>query len=199
MKKILAFVTALWILPGVFPISALAGAYPEKGGTLPPIRLPVPENHAHRSYLGLSGDETFAITDIKAKVLIIELFSMYCPHCQVEAPVVNRLYRKIEATPLLKRNIRLIGIGVGNSPFEVNEFKEKFDIPFPLFPDPDFKIHNDLGKVRTPFFVGIKREPDGAQRIFLVQLGAFGGVGEFLQRILQASGLDNGAKKGDDR
>ncbi len=196
MKKRFIFVTALWIFLGLFPVFVSAGGQPEKGGTLPPITLPVPENDAHKTILGLSAGKTFLLRDIKAKVLMVEIFSMYCPHCQVEAPLVNRLYRKIEADPLLKQNIRLIGIGAGNSAFEVNTFREKFAIPFPLFPDPDFKIHNALGKVRTPFFIGIKREAGGMERIFLVHLGGFGSVSEFLHRIVQESGLDQSIKKG---
>jgi hypothetical protein len=81
------------------------------------------------------------------------------------------------------------GKGRSSTAFEVNTFRNKFAIPFPLFPDPDLKIHNALGKVRTPFFIGIKRENKGVERIFLVQLGGFGSVGEFLQRIILESGL----------
>ncbi len=172
---------------------------PEKGGTLPPIILSVPEKPSQKTYLGLSEGKTFALTDINANVLLVEIFSMYCPHCQAEAPVVNRLYGKIEANSRLKRNIRVIGIGVGNTAFEVNTFREKFHIPFPLFPDPDFKIYSALGKVRTPFFIGIKRENKGMERIFLVQLGGFGSVDEFLDRILQESGLNDSMKKGESR
>ncbi|EFK09656.1 antioxidant, AhpC/TSA family [delta proteobacterium NaphS2] len=197
MKKGLIFVTALCILFGLYPGAISAGGYPEKGGTLPPVILPVPENHAHKAYLSLSGGKTFVFKDIKAKVLMVEIFSMYCPHCQVEAPAVNRLYQKIEADPHLKQNIRLIGIGVGNSAFEVNTFRKKYAIPFPLFPDPDFKIYSALGKVRTPFFIGIKSENKGMERIFLVHLGGFGSVDEFLQRIAQESGLDESMKNGE--
>lgn len=199
MKKGRLLLTALWIFLGLFPIPVSAGGQPEKGGNPPSIVLPVPENDGQKAYLGISGGKTFTLTDIKAKVLIVEIFSMYCPHCQVEAPVVNRLYRKIEARPQLKQNIRVIGIGVGNTAFEVNTFREKFAIPFPLFPDPDFKVYDDLGKVRTPFFIGIKRESNGTERIFLTQLGGFGSEDEFLDRIIQESGLNDSMKDGEGR
>jgi len=197
MKKGFIFATALSIFLGLFAGSVFAGSQPEKGGTLPPIILSVPEKASQKTYLGLSEGKTFALTDIKTKVLLVEIFSMYCPHCQAEAPVVNRLYGKIEANPRLRQSIRVIGIGVGNTAFEVNTFREKFHIPFPLFPDPDFEIYSALGKVRTPFFIGIKKENKGTERIFLVQLGGFGSVDEFLDRILQESGLNDSMKKGE--
>ncbi|HKI48559.1 MAG TPA: TlpA disulfide reductase family protein [Desulfobacteria bacterium] len=199
MKKRSIFTTALSIFLGLFSISAFAGEQPEKGGTLPPIILSVPENPSQKTYLGLSQGKTFALTDIKANVLLVEIFSMYCPHCQAEAPAVNRLYGKIEADPRLQQSIRVIGIGVGNTAFEVNTFREEFHIPFPLFPDPDFKTYSALGKVRTPFFIGIKRENKGMERIFLVQLGGFGSVDEFLDRVLQESGLNGSVKEGENR
>jgi len=65
---------------------------PEKGGVLPEIKIPVPVNTTDRSYLGLKSIGFFKIPQIKAKVVIIEIFSMYCPHCQREAPEINRLY-----------------------------------------------------------------------------------------------------------
>jgi len=197
MKKGFIFATALSIFLGLFAGAVFAGSQPEKGGTLPPIILSVPEKASQKTYLGLSEGKTFALTDIKTKVLLVEIFSMYCPHCQAEAPVVNRLYGKIEANPRLRQSIRVIGIGVGNTAFEVNTFREKFHIPFPLFPDPDFEIYSALGKVRTPFFIGIKKENKGTERIFLVQLGGFGSVDEFLDRILQESGLNDSMKKGE--
>ncbi len=199
MKNGLFFVTVLCLFQGLFLNSVSASEQPEKGDAPPSISLPVPKSNAQKTYLGLSGGKTFALTDIQKKVLIVEIFSMYCPHCQAEAPVVNRLYRKIEASPRLKQNIRVIGIGVGNTAFEVNTFRKKFAIPFPLFPDPDFKVYNDLGKVRTPFFIGIKRENNGEERIFLTQLGGFGSEDEFLDRILRESGLNESMKKGEGR
>lgn len=50
---------------------------PQKGGVLPEIDLPVPKDPTHRNYLGLSGDDPFQIPQIKAEVVIIEIFSMY--------------------------------------------------------------------------------------------------------------------------
>jgi hypothetical protein len=50
---------------------------PEKGKALPEIVLTVPADAAERHYLGLSESGNFKIPDIKAKVVIIEVFNMY--------------------------------------------------------------------------------------------------------------------------
>lgn len=50
---------------------------PPVGGVLPDFSLSVPKNDDHQSYLGVSGKEAFAIPEIKADVVIIEIFSMY--------------------------------------------------------------------------------------------------------------------------
>jgi len=162
---------------------------PEKGGVLPEIKIPVPVNATDRSYLGLKSIGLFKIPQIKAKVVIIEIFSMYCPYCQKEAPEVNRLYSIIERNADLKDKIKLIGIGAGNSSFEVEVYKKKYNVPFPLFPDEEFSIHKCIGEVRTPYFLGVKINDDGTHRIFYSQLGKFKGAEPFLELMLQISGL----------
>jgi hypothetical protein len=50
---------------------------PKVGEVLPSIKLKMPEKAEYRNYLGLSGSGEFSIPDIKAQVVIIEIFSMY--------------------------------------------------------------------------------------------------------------------------
>ncbi len=166
--------------------AATISAEPAPGQPLPDFVLAVPKDSASRSYLGLSGGATFRIADIKAQAVVIEIFSMYCPYCQKEAPVVNELYRKIEGGPL-KGKVKLVGIGVGNSPFEVEAFRKKYEIPFPLFPDGDFAVHKLVGEVRTPFFIVLKAQPAGTPKVVHAKLGAFEGVDAFLDFIAKSA------------
>ena len=136
-------------LPGM----ASAEKAPAAGDLLVDMRLDTPEASDHQAYLGLSDGGTFDPTTITGRLLIIEIFSMYCPHCQREAPAVNRLYQAIEASETLQGRVKMIGIGVGNSTYEINHFRKHYQIVFPLFPDEDFVIHKLLGEVRTPFFI----------------------------------------------
>ncbi|OGP64035.1 MAG: redoxin [Deltaproteobacteria bacterium RBG_13_47_9] len=149
----------------------------------------MPKSPAEKSYLGLSGEGLFKIPQIKAKVVVVEIFSMYCPYCQKDAPGINELYHAVENNPDLKDKIKIIGIGAGNSPFEVGVFKKTYGIPFPLFGDKDFTVHKMVGEVRTPYFMVVKINEDGTHLIVHSQLGDYPGAGPFLERVLNTSGL----------
>ena len=102
---------------------------------------------------------------------------------------MNEMFRKIEADARLKGTVKLIGIGVGNSAFEVNHFKKVYDIPFPLFPDGDFVIHKKLGEVRTPYFIGIKILANGHHKVYYSRLGGAKDADALLQKLLKESGV----------
>jgi hypothetical protein len=102
---------------------------------------------------------------------------------------VNEIYRKIEGDAQLKGKVKLIGIGVGNSLIEVNHFKKTYDIPFPLFADGDFVIHKKLGRVRTPYFIGIRILGNGNHRVYYSKLGGEKNADELMKKLLKGSGL----------
>ena len=50
---------------------------PAEGGVLPSIDLGVPQSAEYKQYLGITGKKSFTIPEIKAEVVLIEIFSMY--------------------------------------------------------------------------------------------------------------------------
>ena len=78
IKKLSAFVAILsvYLLLAIYPALALSKP-PATGGTLPQFELAAPQNATVKNYLGLSGTEQFTVPEIKAKAVIIEVFSMY--------------------------------------------------------------------------------------------------------------------------
>ncbi len=151
--------------------------------------LPAPQDEIHKNYLGLLNDEDFSLGQIKADIVIIEIFSMYCPICQREAANVNTLFDLIQKnkTPI---KIKLIGIGAGNSSFEVKFFKKKYSIEFPLFSDPDFSIHKKIGAVRTPHFFGLALQGNGEFEVFYSKSGEMSDPEIFLETLLKNSNLE---------
>ena len=140
------------------------------------------------AYLGVKPGQSFTLGQIDADTVIIEVFSMYCPVCQREAPNVNQMFSKLSGSPALDARVKLIGIGAGNSTYEVNFFKEKYKIKFPLFSDTDFSIHKKIGEVRTPYFIGLNLKKDGAFQVFYTHAGDIGDPKKFLDTIISASG-----------
>jgi len=175
---------------GAFAYTASAVTKPpSEGGFLPEIVLPVPRILDQKKYLGLSGDTTFTIPQIKTSVVIVEIFSMYCPYCQAEAPSLNKLYYKIQNDRRLVGRFKLIGIGAGNTAFEVEYFRNTYKIPFPLFPDDDFSIHKKIGEVRTPYFIAVGINKNGTYRILYSHPGRLGNHDRFIKMLLQRAGL----------
>jgi peroxiredoxin len=86
--------------------------------------------------------------------------------------------------------MKIIGIGIGDSAADVQYFKKKYKVPFPLFPDEDMSIHTALGKPRAPYFIAVKSDKDGGSQIFYSKLGAFGKPDKFLAKMLTLSGLE---------
>jgi protein-disulfide isomerase len=172
-----------------------AASPPVVGGQLPDFELSIPADANDKAYLDLPsgmlyfGRGAFKVPQIKAPVVILQVFSMYCPHCQGDAPNVNALYRLIENTPATKGKVKIIGIGAGNNPYEVGLFKKHYQIPFALFPDANFSIHKKLGEVRTPYFIVIRIQPDGSHKVVYSRLASFGDPNQFLNSVVKLTNL----------
>jgi hypothetical protein len=149
----------------------------------------VPKSDAERAYLGLSGTGPFDIRQIKAQVLIIEAFGAFCSHCHRAAPYVNEVYEAIERRLDLKDQVKIIGVGMRSTPFEVDLFKEKLHVPFPLFADKDMVIEELLSVDATPTFIGVKINKDGSQERFYFRRGPFENASQFLSEIIRLSGI----------
>ena len=125
MKNSIVFVTLLTALVltacATTKISDQKNKPPSAGDVLPDIELPVPQDERLQRYLGVSGSGLFSVDQIKADIVIIKLFSVYCPLCHKDAPKMNQLYAKIESNAELKGRLKLIAIGAGSGGLAVAE------------------------------------------------------------------------------
>ena len=133
--------------------------------------------------LGLDGPEPWLLSKIKAKAIILMVYSMYCPYCQAEAPALNNLHALIRARGL-DQDLTMIGVGVGNSDFEVKVFREKYAVTYPLFSDPDFIINKAIGEVRTPFFYVLRKDEEKGMLITHTWLGQLDSIEQFLDEVV---------------
>ena len=173
----------LGLLLGAGP--ALAQGPLAAGQPMPDLSLARPAQPAQAALLGLKeGGGGFKLSQIKKPWLLIEVFNMYCTICQGEAQRVNQL-QALLAKEGLGDKLVMLGIGAGNSPFEVEVFRKKYQVVFPLLPDADYAAHKALGEPGTPYFM-LVRWQKGAGRVVLAQAGAFGQPADFLARIKKA-------------
>src|SRR6266496_6461224 len=120
-------------------------------------RLPVPQSEAERKYLGLSStSERFSLDIVQADILVLDFFDMYCHVCQARARHMNDFYKLVQSRGLSGR-VRVLGVGVGDTPKEVTVFKAKFGLPFPVFPDRTGSFSRQFGKIRVPNISVLKR------------------------------------------
>lgn len=171
MKKRI-MIMAVWALLAAFPALA-ADVFPD----LELTGEPTPEQLA---YLGIEAAPV-AVSAIPADYLLVEVFSMYCPICQRDAPNTNELYRAVTEADAAGR-IRFIGLGAGNTPFEVRFYAKKYAVPFPLFHDEDFTGHKALNNVGTPAYYLV--DLANGREIKLFHVGAIGDVQAMVKAVL---------------
>lgn len=187
-RNLFLFFAAVLILTLQIPAGSFATS--DTSEPLPLLQLIVPDNDSYRDYLGLKGQpgDTFTVEDIDADVLLIELFSMYCPFCQEEAPSVNKLYETMLSFSEAGFTVKIIGLGANNSEFEVDHFRSTYNVQFPLFADPDMNMYKSLGGKGTPGFIGCRKDENNKYSIVLRQSGGFYHVDEFFNELLRKSG-----------
>jgi thiol-disulfide isomerase/thioredoxin len=173
------FIIFILSLIVAYPVSGARDLAIKKGMTLPEIKLVGAGTPEVQKYLGLENLEPFTLSQIKSKLILVEFYSFYCPHCQEGAPTNNKLFKYLHRSSKLKNDIKMIGIALTNKPFEVKMFKETFHVKFPLFPDEDKAILDTLGIQWTPVIVLMK--PDG--KVLIAHYGVIKDLKDFISEI----------------
>jgi len=111
--------------------------------------LPPPDSAQTQTYLGLDDMKPFKVTDIKAKIAVIELMSAVCPHCQANAPIMNDVYKRLQADSGLA-DVKVIAIAIADDKTHVDTFRKQFKTPFPILLDEDREIKRSMPGLATP-------------------------------------------------
>ena len=119
------------------------------GMKLPQITLDAPASEKDVKYLALKDSKPFSLSQIPARLIVLEILSVYCKHCPKQAPKLNRIYKLIQQDADLSHDIKMIGIAVGDQR-KVAKWKAKLHVPFPLFVDAKGAKWERLGKPGVP-------------------------------------------------
>ncbi len=121
----------------------------------------MPDAQADRAYLGLRGGESFTLSQVGAELVLVEILNTHCSHCQKQTLPFNRLFELIEKDPRTRGRIKMLAVAVGNVGAEVEDFRDIYEVPFPVLADPRFALHRALGGSPTPFAAYVRFEPGG--------------------------------------
>ena len=122
--------------------SQLPRVHPAGAGLATDIELSWPENDGPLHHL-----------PDRCKTCLYRDPDALCPHCHANAPVVNRLYQVIQKDAALARDVKIIGICIGNDKTQIDAFKKSFKVSFPLFPDENLAIAQAVGVKEMPTMV----------------------------------------------
>ncbi|MBN2429051.1 MAG: TlpA family protein disulfide reductase, partial [Deltaproteobacteria bacterium] len=131
------------------------------GESFPDLVLQKPLGPDAGIYLGIPDHVSFSLSHVEADLVLVELLSVYCPHCQQQVKHFNRLRELIEKNPATRGRIKLLGIAVASKGAEVERFISRFQVAYPVVPDPDFQLYHALGAGVTPFSVFVRRTSYG--------------------------------------
>jgi len=128
-------------LPNPLPVGAVA----------PDFSLPSPDG------------QTYSLSQYKGKVVMLELFAPWCPHCQDDAPILNATYEKykdkgvqflaVSASPwshTLEDDRAAQKTPTPISMDDVTWFRDTFKVPFPILFDKDVKVAEQYGLAFYP-------------------------------------------------
>ncbi|MBU4524808.1 MAG: TlpA family protein disulfide reductase [Desulfomicrobium sp.] len=132
---------------------------PATGDTMPELSLPVPLDPAGQELLGVAGLTTFALADLKADLVLLEVIGVYCPQCVKQAPGFKTLFNRLNKGKT-KGRVAMLGLAAGGTEAEVRQLLGTGQYLFPVVSDPDYVAHKVLGEPLTPYTIVFK--PDGS-------------------------------------
>ena len=89
--------------------------------------------------------ETVALSDLKGKIVLVNIFASWCGPCRVEAPHLVEVYNSID-----KEKIEFVGLNLQESPGAVVDFRDEFFIDFPLVLDEGGDLTNIYSPIGLP-------------------------------------------------
>ena len=97
--------------------------------------------------INLENGQTLSLSDLEGKVVFINFFATWCPHCRKELPHLEEaVYEKYKNND----NFKLLVIGREHTWEDINKFKNQQNSSLPFYPDPERKIFSKYAKQTIP-------------------------------------------------
>lgn len=127
---------------------------PTQAGDAPTTNWIAPGQPATNFALTDTEGKQYDLSAYKGKLVVLEFLATWCPHCQADAPIFNKLYQDYNAKGVQFFSINATSKGHdGTSPVSMDDlkwFKSQYAVPYPILFDPALKSQQDYGIVSYP-------------------------------------------------
>jgi len=161
------------------------------GESFPEVSLPRPRDDAAGAYLGLAPEQqSFTLSQVRARVVLVELLNVLCPHCQKQTKPYNQLYQRLEQDPVTRGRVKMLGVAVANSREQIEDFVTVYSVAFPVISDEHFQLHRALRAGQTPLSLYVLLDPPGEAGIVAgTQLGEDEQVDQLFDYLKELLGM----------
>jgi peroxiredoxin len=115
-----------------------------------------PGNRAPDFELETLNGDTIRLSELKGKVVLVNLWATWCPPCRAEMPEMVRFYKDHSSD---RMELLAVNLTTSDSVQEAKKFSEEFKLPFPVLLDKEGKVGDTYKTVTIPTTFIIN--PDG--------------------------------------
>ena len=158
------------------------------GDKFPPLELTDLLSPEGIGYLKIGSDTAPLFSGISGDLIVLEVLNTYCGTCRTEAEQMNELYEKIQSEPDLADAVKMLAVAIGNNSQEIRFYRRLFHTPYPMIPDPDYTVAEQLGISSTPFHLVI-RKFGNEMVVVLSRKGAIESADNYLEVLEKLAGM----------
>jgi len=133
---------ASWAVAAVLALGALWALW-SADSVPPPLEAgrPAPAFALPR----LGGGEPLELASLRGNVVLLNFWATWCKPCEDEMPAMERLYQSLRG-----QGFELVAVSVDTGDQEVEAFRERLGLSFPILRDPDREVANRYQSPRFP-------------------------------------------------
>lgn len=143
-----------WIQISIFAVIVVVGALTIASNLFANNEKPSVGGKAPNFTLKSMDGETYELSDLKGKAVMVNFWGTFCEPCRYEMPAIQRQFDKWD-----KEKVVFLGVNLGESKVTVANFIEQYKVSFPILLDNNEETRKRYGVTQYPttFFIG----PDG--------------------------------------
>lgn len=133
---------ASWAVAAVLALGALWALW-SADSVPPPLEAgrPAPDFVLPR----LGGGEPLELASLRGQVVLLNFWATWCKPCEDEMPAMERLYQSLRG-----QGFELVAVSVDTGDSEVEAFRQRLGLSFPILRDPDREVANRYQSPRFP-------------------------------------------------